>query len=46
MALIKTASPDDNDAKESLRREYEAYRRESIASSTDFRIMYDIVGDP
>ena len=44
--LIKTASPDNEDARRSLKREYLAYCRPSIASSSNFRAFYDIVGSP
>ena len=45
-AVIKTASPNNKAARESLKREYNAYRISSIASNPYFRAIYDIISDP
>ena len=44
--VIKTAPPDNKAARESLKREYNAYRISSIASNPYFRAIYDIISDP
>lgn len=45
-AFIKTASPKDPHARESLKRECEIYRLPSIASGVCFRKMYDVITNP
>ncbi|KAK2748459.1 hypothetical protein FQN55_004399 [Onygenales sp. PD_40] len=45
-AFIKTAAPNDQHAKENLKRECESYLIPSIASGACFRKMYDVIGDP
>ena len=44
--VIKTAPPNNKAARESLKREYNAYRISSIASNPYFRAIYDIISDP
>ena len=44
-AVVKTADVKDQVQRECLLREYNNYRRPCIASSKNFRKMYDTVGD-
>ena len=43
--VIKTAPLDNGAARESLEREYNAYRISSITSNPYFRAIYDIISD-
>ncbi|KAL8722864.1 MAG: hypothetical protein Q9181_007408 [Wetmoreana brouardii] len=45
-AIIKTAAPDNDDARQCLKRELDVYRLPSIAKSPWFRKMHDVIGEP
>ncbi|KAL1954272.1 hypothetical protein VTO42DRAFT_1458 [Malbranchea cinnamomea] len=45
-AFIKTAAPNDPQAREDLKRECEIYLLRNLASNTCFRKMYDVIGSP